>query len=171
MKPTERVPHDSISEECAVDGCTPPSEGSLGIGPDGIDGPAWCALAERARDGNEDAYRELYLRLEDFRHCFTRQLFANSEGAYSEFVRELVDQIRYGFLRDPDALLAQARAKALRKTAERVRSLTSAARVLSTLPKRHREVLIRAQLERCPSPRVRRDCNRAPARRARATAR
>jgi hypothetical protein len=110
------------------------------------------------------------LRLESFRHCFTRQLFGNPESAYGEFVRELVDQIRYGFLRDPDALLAQARAKAMRKTAERIRSLTSAARVLSTLPKRHREVLIRAQLALYSPTRAGRDGDGTPVRRARAAA-
>jgi len=153
-----------------MDGCTPPFEGLLGMGPDSIDGQAWCALVKRARDGNENAYQELYLRLESFRHCFTRQLFGNPESAYGEFVRELVDQIRYGFLRDPDALLAQARAKAMRKTAERIRSLTSAARVLSTLPKRHREVLIRAQLALYSPTRAGRDGDGTPVRRARAAA-
>jgi hypothetical protein len=124
---------------------------------------------ERARDCDADAYQDLYLRLGGFRQCFTRQLFADPEGAYGEFVGELVDQIRYGFLRDPHSLLAEARARAMRKTADRIRSLTTAARVLSTLPKRHREVLIRAQLALCSSAHLGQDCEGPPARRVGAT--
>jgi hypothetical protein len=124
---------------------------------------------ERARDCDEDACRDLYLRLGGFRQCFTRQLFADPEGAYGEFVRELVDQIRYGFLRDPHSLLVEARARAMRKTADRIHCLTTAARVLSTLPKRHREVLIRAQLALCPSGHLGQDCDGPPAQRAGAT--
>ena len=132
-----------------------------------------CSIASRvgggARDCDADAYQDLYLRLGGFRQCFTRQLFADPEGAYGEFVRELVDQIRYGFLRDPHSLLAEARARAMRKTADRIRSLTTAARVLSTLPKRHREVLIRAQLALCSSAHLGQDCDGPPARRVGAT--
>ena len=170
MKPIEGVQHHVRSGEGRVDRCIPPSEASLGLGPDGADGDVWSALVKRARDCDADAYQDLYLRLGDFRQCFTRQLFADPEGAYGEFVRELVDQIRYGFLQDPNSLLDHARAKAMRKTADRIRSLTTAARVLSTLPKRRREVLIRAQLALCSSARIGRDGDGAPAPRARAAA-
>jgi hypothetical protein len=125
-------------------------------------------LVKRTRDCDGDAYGELYLRLGDFRQCFARHLFADPEDAYGEFVRELVDQIRYGFLQDPDALLAQARTRAMRKTADRIQCLTTAARILSTLPKRHREVLIRAQLAPCSS--LGQGGDRAPVRRAGAPA-
>jgi len=57
----------------------------------------------------------------------------------------------------------------MRKTADRIRSLTTAARVLSTLPKRHREVLIRAQLALCSSAHLGQDCDGPPARRVGAT--
>jgi hypothetical protein len=146
MKSTERVDHQERSGEGGIHARTLPDEASLGIGPDAVDGDVWSALVRRARDCDADAYGELYLRLGDFRNYFARHLFADPEGAYGELVRELVDQIRYGFLLDPTALLAQARASAMRKTADRIRCLTTAARILSTLPKRHREVLIRSQL-------------------------
>jgi hypothetical protein len=111
-----------------------------------MDGDAWSALVRHARNSDPEAYADLYLRLESFRRWFTRRVFADPEAAYGEFVRELVDQIRYGFLRDPRSLLAQARARAMRKTADRIRCLTTAARVLSAIPKRDREIWIRSQL-------------------------
>lgn len=171
MKSTERVQHHARSREAGMDGCAPPLEASLGIDPDGVDEEVWSALVKRVRDGDPDAYRDLHRRLGDFRQSFTRQLFADPEGAYGEFVRELADHIRYGFLRDPHSVLAQARASAMRKTADRVRSLTIAARVLSTLPKRHREVLIRAQLALSSSARLGHDCDATPEHGTRATAR
>lgn len=111
-----------------------------------MDGDAWSALVRHARNGDPEAYADLRLRLESFRRWFTRRVFADPEAAYGEFVGELVDQIRYGFLRDPRSLLAQARARAMRKTADRIRCLTTAARVLSAIPKRDREIWIRSQL-------------------------
>jgi len=162
MKSTDRAQHHARLKESGMDNCTLPSEASFGIGPEGADEIVWSALVERARECEADAHRDLSLRLADFRQCFTPQLFADPEAAYGDFVRELVDQVRYGFLQDPDSLLAEARVRAMRKTADRIRSLTTAARVLSTLPKRHREVLIRAQLPQ--------DCDGARVRRGRATA-
>jgi hypothetical protein len=114
--------------------------------PDDMSGNAWSTFLERARSCDADAYQDLYLRLKRFRGCFTRHIFVDPEGAYCEFVTDLVDQVRYGFLPNPQSLFTQARASAMRKAAERIRCLTMAARVLSTIPKRHREVLIRAEL-------------------------
>jgi hypothetical protein len=114
--------------------------------PDDMSGIAWSTFLERVRSCDADAYQDLYLRLRRFRGCFTRHIFVDPEGAYCEFVTDLVDQVRYGFLADPQSLFTQARASAVRKAAERIRCLTMAARVLSTIPKRHREVLIRAEL-------------------------
>jgi hypothetical protein len=153
-----------------MDGRLPQSEAFLGIGPDGIDEDAWSVLVERAGGCDADAYQDLYRRLGNYRQCFTPRLFADPDGAYGEFVQELVDQIRYGLLRDPHSLLVQARTRAMRKTADRIHSLTSAARVLSTLPKRHREVLIRAQLAVGSSARTGRNGGRPTVRSAAATA-
>ena len=58
----------------------------------------------------------------------------------------------------------------MRKAADRIRSLTTAARILGSLPKRHREVLIRAELALCPSAPAGRSGDGAPEGRARATA-
>lgn len=122
------------------------SPGAKGQLPTDIAGNAWSAFLEHARSCDADAYEDLYQRLKCFRSCFTRHIFVDPEGTYREFVRDLVDQVRYGFLPDSQSLFAQARISAMRQAADRIQCLTMAARVLSTIPKRHREVLIRAQL-------------------------
>ncbi len=166
MKLTERSQDHAKLGESGTAECPPAPEALLGINPNGINEDTWPALVERASGCDGDAYQDLYTRLADYRQCFPRQLFGDPECAYGEFVQELLDQIRYGILRDPQSLLAEARTRAVRKTADRIRSLTTAARLLSTLPRRHREVLIRAQLSLAS----RRDRN-APVRRgAEATA-
>lgn len=134
--------------------------------PNNSSGDAWTALLKHARGCDAQAYEDLYLRLKQFRQCFTPRVFPDPEDAYRQFVSELVDQIRYGFLVDPHALWIQARKNAVRKASNRIRCLTMAARVLSTLPKRHREVLIRAQLALYSSARLGREIHGIPARRA-----
>jgi len=140
----------SIRQGVAGNG-TPSDKACRVIDPGEIGGDTWSALVRHARNSDAEAYSELCLLLEGFRPWFTRRVFADPEGAYEEFVRDLVDQIRYGFLRDPHSLLAQARARALRKTADRIRCLTAAARILSAIPKRDRDVWIRSQLALNPS--------------------
>lgn len=120
-------------------------EASREVNPEGMSGKAWSTFLERARNCDAEAYQHLYLRLKRFRACFTRHIFVDPEVAYCEFVTDMVDQVRYGFLPDPQSLFTQARTIAMRKAAERIRCLRMAARVLSTIPKRHREVLIRAE--------------------------
>jgi hypothetical protein len=114
--------------------------------PDDMSGIAWSTFLEHVRSCDAAAYEDLYQRLKRFRACFTRHIFVDPEAAYCEFVMDLLDQVRYGFLADPQSLFTQARASAMRKASERIRCLTMAAQVLSTIPKRHREVLIRAEL-------------------------
>lgn len=118
--------------------------------PDAL-GVLWPILVERALNRDPAAYQDLYLLLNDFRQCFRHHLFPDAEEAYSDFVTEIVDRIRYGLLRNPNSLWVQARISALRKTSDRVRSLTEAARILSTIPGRDRTVLIRSQLALYPS--------------------
>jgi hypothetical protein len=170
MKPTGKIRHHERSRDSGTGTGQPPCEASLGIAPEEIDPDAWAELVRRARDRDVEAYRNLWLRLGGFRHCFAGHIFADPEGAYREFVRELVDRIRFGFLRDPHSLLAQARNMAMRKAADRIRCLTTAARILGSLPKRHREVLIRAELALGPSAQAGRNGDGAPVRRTRATA-
>jgi len=146
MRPTERVRFRVSPRDGGIASGTLAHEVSRAANSNHTNGTVWSAFLEHARSCDADAYQDLYLRLKSFRRCFTRCIFADPEGAYREFVRDLVDEVRYGFLADPGSLLAQARANAVRKTSDRVHCLTMAARVLCTVPKRHREVLIRAQL-------------------------
>jgi hypothetical protein len=141
-----------------------PNEASREADSSQISGDAWSALLQHAQSCNAHAFDDLYQRLKRFRQCFTPPIFPDPEGAYRQFVSELVDQIRSGALLDPDALFTQARNSAVRKASHRINCLTMAARVLSTLPKRHREVLIRAQLTRDLAPLDGEDLHGGPAR-------
>jgi hypothetical protein len=140
-----RVRYGITSIAGTIDDCSRPQEASLELKPTPISGDAWSLLSDRARLSDTEAYQALYPRLEEFRAYFKCQLFPNPEAAYSDFVRGLVNQIRCGLAPDGQALLAQARRNALRAIVVRVNSLTEAARLLSGIPKRDREALIRSQ--------------------------
>jgi len=119
------------------------AEIATGVLPDGASGEA------NPNDIGGDAWSAL---LKHARSCDAR--------AYEDLYP------RHGFLPDPDALLAQARKSAVRKASNRIRCLTMAARVLSTLPKRYREVLIRAELALYSSAHLGQDLRGIPTRRA-----
>jgi hypothetical protein len=154
MKPTKRVPSRvSLSARLAL-----PGEASHEIDWDEIDGNAMAGFLECVPGCDPEAYQDLYVRLKRFRRYFMRHVFSDPESAYREFVAELVDQVHDGLPPNRDVLWAQARATVLRKASDRIQCLTMAARVLSTLPKRHREILIRAQSAFYSSAHALRDC-------------
>ena len=166
MKHTEAVLCRVTPKDGEVATGALPDDAFREANPNNVSGEAWSALLQHARGCEPQAYEDLYLRLRQFRQCFTPRVFPDPEDAYRQFVGELVDQIRNGFLVDPRALWIQARKSAVRKASNRIRCLTMAARVLSTLPKRHREVLIRAQLALYSSARLGREIHGMPARTA-----
>jgi len=152
MKPADKVRRRVSSRQGGVSDGAPSDRASRMIDPGEIGGDAWAALVRHARNCAPEAYRDLHVRLSGFRHCFAGHLFADPEEAYGEFVRDLVDGIRYGFVRDPESLLTQARSLSMRKTADRIGCLTAAARVLSAMSKRDRDLWIRSQLALQSSP-------------------
>jgi hypothetical protein len=166
MKHTETVLCRVTPKDGEVATGAPPDDAFREANPNNISGELWSAILKHARGCEPQAYEDLYLRLRQFRQCFTPRVFPDPEDAYRQFVGELVDQIRYGLLVDPRALWIQARKSAVRKASNRIRCLTMAARVLSTLPKRHREILIRAQLALYSSARLGREIHGTPARTA-----
>jgi len=151
MKSADKVRNRVSSRRDRVSHGPSPDRVCRVIDPDEIGGDAWSALVRHARSCDPEAYANLYLLLGGFRRWFTSRVFADPESVYSEFVTEMVDRIRYGFLRDPESLLVQARARAVRRAADRIRSLTAAARVLSAIPERDRELWIRSQMALGPS--------------------
>jgi hypothetical protein len=138
-------------QDGGLDTAATPGEVPLGRKPEATGVEGWLAFAEPARNCESTAYDDLYRRLKCFRKYFGRHIFGDPETAYCDFVRDLVDQIRYGFLQSPQCLVAQARLIVLRRTADRIGRLTTAAQILSTIPKREREVFIRSQLALQPT--------------------
>lgn len=147
----DRAQYNLRFRDTAVDSTTTPGEAIPGITPDARAGDGWLAFMEQEESCESTAYEDLYGRLKCFRRFFGRHLFGDPEGAYCDFVRDLVDQIRYGLVRSPQCLVEQARIMVMRKTAERIGRLTTAAQILSTIPKREREVFIRSQLALQPT--------------------
>lgn len=145
----DRVQHHTRFWDSAVDTMTTPGNTTLGMEPDAGAGDGWLAFMEQAASCESTAYEDLYRRLKCFRRFFGRHLFGDPEGAYCDFVRDLVD--RYGLVQSPQSLVEQARIMVMRRTADRIGRLTNAAQILSTIPKREREVFIRSQLALQPT--------------------
>jgi len=91
-----------------------------------------------------------YLRekLPDIRRYFTRHVFPDPDAAFNQLIDEATECIAFGLLDTSQSLREQVRRMAVRKLILRQSELMSAACVLATIPKRDREILIRAQRKR-----------------------